>query len=123
MLSDTSFRADVTLGVGPVKGRYRAEISLSDLQPPQQAKLTGAATGALGFGHGTGTVTLSEEAPGRTVIAYRYEAAIGGKVASIGGRLLDGATRVIIGQFFKALAAKAGGQRPSWWRRLFGGDR
>jgi len=42
------------------------------------------------------------------VIAYRYEAAIGGKVASIGGRLLRRAARVIIGQFFRALAAQAG---------------
>ena len=40
---------------------------------------------------------------------YVYDAAIGGKVASIGGRLLDGATRVIIGQFFAALAREAGG--------------
>jgi 2-furoyl-CoA dehydrogenase large subunit len=44
---------------------------------------------------------------------YVYEAAVGGKIASIGGRLLDGATRVIIGQFFLALARKAGGGGPS----------
>lgn len=125
-LSDTRFRADVTLGIGPVKGRYRAEVSLTDLAPPHSLTLTGGADGALGFGRGTGHVTLREDAPGRTVIAYRYEAAIGGKVASIGGRLLDGAARVIIGQFFQALAAKAGGGvRPgglwAWLRRLFGG--
>ena len=46
---------------------------------------------------------------GGTAIRYVYEAAIGGKVASIGGRLLDGAARVIIGQFFAALARQAGG--------------
>lgn len=124
-LSDTRFRADVTLGIGPVKGRYRAEASLADLVPPRSLTLTGSADGALGFGRGTGYVTLREDGPDRTVIAYRYEAAIGGKVASIGGRLLDGATRVIIGQFFQALAAQAGGARPGGlWARLrrwFGG--
>jgi 2-furoyl-CoA dehydrogenase large subunit len=43
------------------------------------------------------------------VISYTYEAAVGGKVAAVGGRLLGGASRVIIGQFFAALARKAGG--------------
>ena len=125
-LSDTQFRAEVTLGIGPVKGRYRAEVNLSDLVPPRSLTLTGGADGALGFGRGTGYVTLREEAPDRTVIAYRYEAAIGGKVASIGGRLLDGAARVIIGQFFQALAAQAGGAARrgggfwAWLHRLFG---
>src|SRR5258708_29004865 len=120
-LAYRQFRADVTLGVGPVKGRMRAKVELSNLQPPRSLTLTGSAEGALGFGRGTGTVTLTEEAPDRTVIHYRYQAAIGGKVASIGGRLLDGATRVIIGQFFQALAAKAGGaRRPGLWARLRG---
>ncbi len=56
--------------------------------------------------------------PGQTTIAYRYEATIGGKVASLGGRLLDGAARVIIAQFFTALAAKAGARRPGILSRL-----
>src|SRR6185312_11680276 len=47
-ISDTHFRADVTLGVGPVKGRYRAEVRLSDLDPPHAVTLGGAAEGALG---------------------------------------------------------------------------
>jgi 2-furoyl-CoA dehydrogenase large subunit len=121
-VSETHFRAEVTLGIGPVKGRYRAEITLSDLDPSKAVTLTGSAEGALGFGRGTGWVALREEAPDRTVISYRYEAAIGGKVASIGGRLLDGATRVIIAQFFSALAARAGGRETSgilaWLRRI-----
>jgi 2-furoyl-CoA dehydrogenase large subunit len=116
--SGTGFRAEVTLGIGPVKGTYRATIDLSDLNPPISMTLTGSAEGALGFGHGTGYVTLTEQIPGRAVIAYRYEAAIGGKVASIGGRLLDGAARAIIGQFFAALAARASGRRPGVLARL-----
>ena len=121
-VSETHFRAEVTLGIGPVKGRYRSEITLSDLDASKALTLKGSVEGALGFGRGTGWVTLREEAPDRTVISYRYEAAIGGKVASIGGRLLDGATRVIIAQFFSALAARAGGRKTSgilaWLRRL-----
>jgi 2-furoyl-CoA dehydrogenase large subunit len=74
--------------------------------------LSGEASGALGFGGGTGYVTL-EESDGTTTINYRYEAGIGGKVASIGGRLLDGAARFLISQFFAALAKQASGEAGS----------
>ncbi len=107
-VSDTHFRADVTIGIGPVKGRYRAEVKLSNLDAPRAVTLGGFAEGALGFGNGEGRITLTPENNG-TVVHYEYDAAIGGKVASIGGRLLDGAARVIIGQFFSALARQAGG--------------
>jgi 2-furoyl-CoA dehydrogenase large subunit len=128
-ISDTHFRADVMIGIGPVKGRYRADIELSDLDPPHAVTLGGSAEGVLGFGGGEGRITLVPTENGGTAIRYVYAAAIGGKVASIGGRLLDGAARVIIGQFFAALARKAGGDattqsRPSLLarvRRLFGG--
>jgi 2-furoyl-CoA dehydrogenase large subunit len=125
-ISDTHFRAEVTIGVGPVKGRYRAEVTLSDLDAPRAVTLGGSAVGALGFGNGEGRITLTPEHAG-TVVRYEYDAAIGGKVASIGGRLLDGAARIIIGQFFAGLALQAGGAsaeaRPSLLRKfssLFG---
>ena len=131
-ISDTHFCADVTLGIGPVTGRYRADVTLSDLDPPQSITLGGSAYGALGFGSGAGRIVLKPDGNGGTVMIYDYDATIGGKVASIGGRLLDGATKVIIGQFFAALARHAGGDSdvgpevPSFFRRLlcmFGGGR
>jgi 2-furoyl-CoA dehydrogenase large subunit len=128
-LSDTAFRAEVTIGIGPVKGRYRAEVALNDLAPPHAATLVGSATGALGFGRGQGRITLAADDAGGTNLAYSYEAEIGGKVASIAGRLLDGAARLIIRQFFEALTRSVGGPAPDgeggsrpWLRRLFGGD-
>jgi 2-furoyl-CoA dehydrogenase large subunit len=108
-ISATHFSAEVTIGIGPVKGRYRAEVKLSDLDPPYAVTLSGSAEGGLGFGGGEGRITLKRDAGGGTILHYAYDAAIGGKVASIGGRLLDGAARVIIGQFFAALARHAGG--------------
>jgi 2-furoyl-CoA dehydrogenase large subunit len=107
-ISDHGFRAEITLGIGPVKGSYRAAFELSNLQPPETLTLTASAEGALGFGRGSGQITLREQGPDCTIVAYRYEAAIGGKVASIGGRLLDGAARGIIAQFFSSLAGQAG---------------
>ncbi|MBA4222047.1 MAG: carbon monoxide dehydrogenase [Methylobacterium sp.] len=119
-LSETHFKADVTLGVGPVKGRYKAEIRLEDLDEPQAATLTGSLSGALGTGGGSGRVTLTPDGAGGTMIGYAYEAAVGGKVAAIGGRLLDGAAKAIIGQFFAALARKASPGKPGLLARLFG---
>ncbi|MCW5692583.1 MAG: molybdopterin-dependent oxidoreductase [Pseudolabrys sp.] len=120
-LSDTHFRADVTLGVGPVTGRYKADIQLSDLDAPRAVTLTGVVTGALGDARGAGRITLTPDAAG-TSVAYDYDAAIGGKVASIGGRLLDGAARVVIRQFFAALVRHTGGKpaKRGFFARLFG---
>ena len=124
-VSNTAFRAEVSLGIGPVRGRYRAEIALSDLDEPRSATLSGSVDGALGFGRGAGRLQLEAVGPNRTVLRYEYEAAVGGKVASVGGRLLDGAARVVIGQFFEALAAQAGGKRRggllAWLKRLLRG--
>ena len=122
-LSDTHFQADVSLGVGPVRGRYKADVTLSDLDPPRAVTLRGTVTGGLGSGGGSGRITLEPDGAGGTRIGYTYEAAVGGKVAAVGGRLLDGAARVIIGGFFSALARRAGGgsrseRLPGFLRRL-----
>jgi 2-furoyl-CoA dehydrogenase large subunit len=120
-VSDTHFRAEVTLGVGPVTGRYKADIVLSDLVAPQSVTLTGKVVGALGDGRGTGRIRLIPAADGSTTLTYDYDAEIGGKVAAIAGRLLDGAAKLVIRQFFQALARKTGGVRPGLFARLFGG--
>lgn len=124
-LSETHFRADVTLGVGPVKGRYTVNVELSDLDPPAAATLSGSAEGALGSGGGRGRVTLEDLGDDRTLMRYSYEASVGGKVAAVGGRMLDGAARMIISQFFRALAnhtaggAGGGGGFWAWLSRLW----
>ena len=114
-ISDTHFRAEVTLGVGPVSGRYKADIALSDLDPPKAVTLSGSVVGALGDGRGDGRITLTPSDDGGTQLAYDYDAEIGGKVASIGGRLLDGAAKIVIRQFFEALARHAGGPPQRGW--------
>lgn len=116
-LSLTHFTAEVTLGIGPVKGRYQADVKLSDLDEPNAATLSGSVSGALGTGGGAGRVTLAE-AEGGTRVSYTYEAAVGGKVAAIGGRLLDGAAKAIIGQFFAALARRAAPDKAGLLARL-----
>jgi 2-furoyl-CoA dehydrogenase large subunit len=107
--SPTQFRAEVLIGVGPVKGRYRVAIALSDLEPPHAVTLTGSAIGALGFGRGSGRILLAQT-HGATRLQYEYAAQIGGKLAAVGDRLLDGAARLLIGQFFSALRRRRNGR-------------
>ena len=119
LLSSSAVRAAV------VKGGIPWKPGAAD--PPNAVTLAGSADGALGFGHGEGRITLRPTENG-TTIHYVYEAGIGGKVASIGGRLLDGAARVIIGQFFASLARHAGGGSAKGsllgrFRQWFGGSR
>jgi 2-furoyl-CoA dehydrogenase large subunit len=138
---ENDYVADVSLGVGPVRGRFTATVGLSDLVTETSGRIGGALTGPLGSASGSGLLRLSPSEAG-TRIDYDYTVAIGGKVAAVGGRLLDGATQVIIRQFFerlgRRLASPAAGllpnpppqagegedgrARPGLWRRLFGGS-
>jgi 2-furoyl-CoA dehydrogenase large subunit len=119
-----SYRADLSIGVGIIKGRFAARVALHDLDPPRAATLSGGLDGALGITVGSARVRLTQEGAG-TRIDYDYSVEISGKVAAVGGRMLDGATKVLIGQFFQRLiaemtgsAAQTGKAKRSWWRRL-----
>jgi len=108
VVGENSYRAEVDMGVGPVRGRFEANVALSDLVEPVSATLAGDVAGPLGNGGGSGRVTLEPDGDG-TLVTYRYEVTVSGKVASVGGRMLDGAARVLIGQFFNALVRQTGG--------------
>lgn len=118
VVGDNSYRAEVDMGVGPVRGRFEANVALSDLVEPESATLAGDVAGPLGDGGGSGWVTLEADGDG-TLVNYRYEVTVSGKVASVGGRMLDGAARVLIGQFFNALVRQTGGTASeSLWTRV-----
>ncbi|KAA0572889.1 molybdopterin-dependent oxidoreductase [Azospirillum sp. Sh1] len=122
LVGPNAYRAEVVVGIGPVRGRYTAEVALSDLDAPNALTLTGSGSSALGTGRGTGHVRL-ERTAGGTRVTYRYFAEVGGKVAAVGGRMLDSASRLLIGQFFEKLVARASGpaapsEHPSLLARL-----
>ena len=100
---ENAYRAEATLGAGPVKGRFTASVTLWDLDPPRALQLSGSAAGGLGTATGQGEIRLTP-VEGGTRVDYFYAVLISGKVAAVGGRLLDGAARSLINQIFTRLA-------------------
>ncbi|MEC3765510.1 xanthine dehydrogenase family protein molybdopterin-binding subunit [Cupriavidus sp. SS-3] len=119
-IGDNRYRADVTVGVGMIKARYEAEIALSDLEPPHRLRLAGAGLSSLGSARGAGLVELAPHGAG-TRLTYDYEAEVSGKVAAVGGRMLEGAAKVVLRQLFESLGRQAGGKpvrKPGFVARL-----
>jgi uncharacterized protein len=105
-LSDTEMTAQVTAKVGPVKAKFGGRITLSDIDPPNGYTLNGEGQGgAAGFAKGGAKVHLEDAAGGGTLLKYEMHAQIGGKLAQIGSRLIDGAARKMGDDFFTAFAA------------------
>jgi 2-furoyl-CoA dehydrogenase large subunit len=114
------YRADLTVGVGLVQARYQARIALSEIDAPRSLRLAGQGTSSLGTGAGDGRVWLEPTATG-TRLHYDYRAQVGGKVAMVGSRMLEGAARVIVARLFESLGRQAAGGSAAaqpWWRRL-----
>ena len=119
-VGENDYRADVSLGVGPVRGRFSASVKLSDMVAPQSARLSGGLVGPLGASQGEGHVRLGPEGDG-TRVRYDYTIVLTGTVASVGGRMIDGAARALVRQFFQRLTAQVGGapvEPESLWRRI-----
>lgn len=99
-LSDTDFTARVMAEVGPVKARFTGKLTLSDLDPPTSYKISGEGQGgAAGFAKGAAQVRLEDDG-GATVLRYTIHATVGGKLAQIGARLIDGTARKMADEFF-----------------------
>jgi 2-furoyl-CoA dehydrogenase large subunit len=115
------YRADVTVGVGMIKARFEARIGLSEIDAPHRLRLSGAGISPLGSARGNGLVELTPTDHG-TRLSYDYEAQVSGKVAAVGGRMLEGAAKVVLKQLFESLGRQAAG-RPvqaggSWISRV-----
>jgi 2-furoyl-CoA dehydrogenase large subunit len=118
-VGENRYCAEVTLGVGLVKARYEAEIELSELDPPYGLRLGGKGASTLGAAEGSGRVRLAA-IPTGTRLTYDYQAAVSGKVAAVGGRMLEGAAKIVVKQLFEQLGRQAAGEAPrlSLWQRI-----
>jgi 2-furoyl-CoA dehydrogenase large subunit len=105
-LSEDAYRASVTLGAGPVRGRFEVNLQVSDALPHESAILRGQVLGPLGSGTGEGRIRLTPT-PRGTRVSYEYEISVAGMVACVGSRMLDGAARLFIKGFFERLEREA----------------
>jgi uncharacterized protein len=101
---ENGFAAVAKLKIGPVSATFKGNVELSDLDPPNGYKINGEGQGGIaGFAKGGATVKLSE-ANGGTLLTYDVSANVGGKIAQLGARLIDGTAKKLADQFFKNFA-------------------
>lgn len=97
---ENGFAAKVRAKVGPVSARFQGKVKLLDLDPPNGYRIEGEGTGgAAGFAKGGATVSLVEDG-NDTVLTYQANASVGGKLAQIGSRLIDGTAKKMADDFF-----------------------
>jgi hypothetical protein len=107
--SDTAFTAKVKAKVGPVSARFAGDVTLSDLDPPNGYTIRGEGKGgAAGFAKGGAKVRLSDDGDA-TLLSYDVDAQVGGKLAQIGSRLIDGTAKKMADDFFSRFAAQVAG--------------
>lgn len=108
-VSDTEFTSTVAAKVGPVSATFRGNVVLSDLDPPRGYTISGQGQGgAAGFARMSAKVTLDED-NGQTLLRYEARADVGGKLASVGSRLVQGVAKKNADDFFSAFARMLGG--------------
>jgi carbon monoxide dehydrogenase subunit G len=111
-VSDTEFTAKVGLAVGPVKATFNGRVTLADMDPPNGYKISGEGQGGVaGFGKGSAIVKLSDD-PAGTKLNYNADAAVGGKLAQIGSRLVEATARKLADEFFSRFAKEFPAEPP-----------
>lgn len=108
--SDTEMTATAAVKLGPVAAKFSGKLTLSDLDPPNGYKLSGEGRGGpAGFAKGSAAVRLAD-AEGGTLLSYTVSAQVGGKIAQVGGRLIDATAKSMTDQFFRSFAAQVEAQ-------------
>jgi len=141
MQSPTDMTARVKLQVGPVRATFNGKVKLSDLDPPNGYRIAGEGNGGVaGYAKGGATVALSDDGAG-TRMRYDVKADVGGKLARLGGRLIDSTAKRLADEFFEKFSVLVGSpaqhapapstaapepapaKKPGWFKRWFGGKR
>ncbi len=98
---ENQFALGVSVKIGPVSAKFSGKITLSDIQPPNSYTLTfDGQGGAAGFGKGVSQVKLTPHGSG-CELSYSVKAQVGGKIAQMGQRLIDGVAKSMAEDFFK----------------------
>jgi carbon monoxide dehydrogenase subunit G len=104
---DHSFSALAVAKIGPVKAKFKGNVELTDIDPPNGYTISGQGDGGIaGFAKGAAKVSLSDAEEGGTRLSYAVEAQIGGKLAQLGQRLVDGVAKSMADKFFENIRAR-----------------
>src|SRR5215510_15500906 len=103
---ENAYSITLKAGVGAIKGVFTGNVRLEDLQPPHHFRMIVEGKGQPGFLKGTGDIDLTE-LNDATRVAYSGEVQVGGTIAGVGQRMLQGAAKMMATQFFTAIEAEA----------------
>ncbi|WP_309085925.1 carbon monoxide dehydrogenase subunit G [Chelativorans sp.] len=108
--SDTEFVAAVSLKIGPIKARFNGAVELTNLNPPHSYTISGEGKGGVaGFAKGGADVSLKADGADTTILTYKAKADVGGKMAQLGGRLIESTSKKLASQFFADFNARVSG--------------
>ncbi len=106
MVSATEYAARLVLKIGAVKAGFKADVTLSEVDAPNSYTISGQGQGGVaGFFKGSADVVLSGAANGGTTLRYQARTEVGGKLAAVGSRVIEGIARKMADDFFGAFAA------------------
>ena len=107
---DNEYEVLLTAKVGPVSAKFKGKMTVADADPPNSYRLMFEGQGGVaGFAKGEATVSLAPEGKG-TRLTYTAKAAVGGKLAQVGSRLVDGVAKKLAGEFFSAFNERVSGK-------------
>jgi len=110
-IGDDRYHAEMTVGVAAVSGSFSSTVTLSDQKPPESYRLTVDATGKPGFARGSAAIALKPTAAG-TEVEVVATAEVGGLIARVGQRLIDGVAKMSMDNFFSCLAKRVAAGTP-----------
>jgi carbon monoxide dehydrogenase subunit G len=101
-VEENLYSAKMKAGIGAIKGTFTGDVRLEDIRPPEHYRIVVQGKGAMGFAKGAADFDL-EEKDGGTLIRYSGEMQIGGTIAGVGQRMIQGAAKMMASQFFARL--------------------
>lgn len=108
-LSDNEMKATAAVRIGPIAARFTGLVHLSDLDPPNSYRISGEGQGGVaGFAKGGAEVNLADDGD-FTLLRYAVNAQVGGKIAQLGGRLIDASAKQMADNFFDRFSAEVAG--------------
>ena len=112
-LADNQMKATAAVKVGPISARFTGKVQLTDIDPPNGYRISGEGQGGVaGFAKGGANVTLADDGAD-TLLSYQVNAQVGGKLAQLGGRLIDATAKQMADAFFDRFSKQVQASSPA----------